>query len=326
MYEPPFERSATIDSLAMETSEMVGRLVAGSSLSASPTLHRRLRIQTIYSSLATEGNDLAEEQVTAILEGKRVLGRERDIREVQNADRAYALLDQLDPCSLEDLLRVHGVMMDGLVAHPGTLRSANVGVYDGERLIHAGTPARYVPMVLGELFQWLASTDMHPLLSSCVFHYEFEFIHPFEDGNGRCGRLWHTLLLARWRPALAYLPVESVILHRQDEYYAALTESNTRGESGPFVQFMLEAIREALTPFCGQPATRESREEAIMRLMRENPRITLPALAQRLGVSQSTVERAVADLRARGRVTREGNRRSGIWQVPQSLGPGSLEP
>ena len=315
MYEPPFERTAEIDRLSMDVAEMVGSLVPTSELSCSPTLHRRLRIQTIYSSLVTEGNGLSQEQVTAVLDGKRVLGSEQDIREVQNADRAYALLDQLDPYSVGDLLRVHGVMMEGLVAHPGVLRNANVGVFAGEQLIHAGTPARYVPTVLGELFQWLANTDMHPLLSSCVFHYEFEFIHPFEDGNGRCGRLWHTLLLAHWRPALSYLPVESVILRRQDDYYRALNESNTVGDAAPFVQFMLEAVQEALMPFCEQAAAPERREEAILRLMRENPRITLVELARRLAVSQSTVERTVAALRADGRVAREGNRRSGTWVV-----------
>ena len=315
MYEPPFEKTDAIDELALRAAEMVGSLSADSALSSSPTLHRKLRIQSIYSSLVTEGNGLSENQVTALIEGKRVLGDARDIREVENATRAYALLDELDPTSLDDMLRVHATMMDGLVEHPGTFRSDNVGVFDGEQLIHAGTPARYVAEVMGELFAWLATTNMHPLLRSCIFHYEFEFIHPFADGNGRCGRLWHTLILSRWRPVLAYLPVESVILRRQQDYYAAFNDSNARGESSPFVRFMLEAICEALEPHCPDKTRAERREEAILALMREDPHISTPAIAAHLGVSQSTAERALAALRADGRISRRGNRRSGTWVV-----------
>ena len=207
-YEPPFERTSTIDTLCMEIAELVGMLHPSSGLGTSPVLHRELRIRTIRSSLMIEGNTLSEEAVTAIMDGKRVLGPARDILEVENAKRAYELIDSLDPLSLDDLLRVHRVMMDGLIEHAGCFRSGNVGVFDGETLIHAGTPANYVPQVMSDLFEWLAKTDLHPLLVSCVFHYEFEFIHPFADGNGRTGRLWHTLLLSRWRPALVWLPVE----------------------------------------------------------------------------------------------------------------------
>lgn len=213
-YEPPFERTSTIDALCMEIAELVGMLHPSSGLGTSPTLHRELRIRTIRSSLMIEGNTLSEEAVAAIMDGKRVLGPTRDILEVENAKRAYELIDSLDPLSLDDLLRAHRVMMDGLIEHAGRFRSGDVGVFDGGALIHAGTPANYVPQVMANLFGWLAATDLHPLLASCIFHYEFEFIHPFADGNGRTGRLWHTVLLSRWRPALAWLPVESVIRER----------------------------------------------------------------------------------------------------------------
>ena len=205
-YEPPFERTPEIDALCMEIAELVGMLHPSSGLGTSPTLHRELRIRTIRSSLMIEGNTLSEEAVTAIMDGKRVLGPARDILEVENAKRAYELIDSLDPLSLDDLLRAHRVMMDGLIEHVGCFRSGDVGVIDGDTLIHAGTPANYVPQVMANLFGWLAATDLHPLLASCIFHYEFEFIHPFADGNGRTGRLWHTLLLSRWRPAVAWLP------------------------------------------------------------------------------------------------------------------------
>ena len=181
-YEPSFERTSEIDDLCMEIAELVGMLHPASGLDTSPTLHRELRIRTIRSSLMIEGNTLSEEAVTAIIDGKRVLGPARDILEVENAKRAYELIDSLDPLNLDDLLRAHRVMMDGLIKHAGCFRSGDVGVFDGEALIHAGTPANYVPQVMSGLFEWLATTDLHPLLVSCVFHYEFEFIHPFADG------------------------------------------------------------------------------------------------------------------------------------------------
>ena len=191
-YEPPFESTDAILSLAIQIGEMAGTLSPSSESTSNPTLHRKLRIQTIHSSLAIEQNGLSLDQVTAIIDGKRVLGPPDEIREVENAKRAYDLMEELDPYSMNDLLRVHRVMMDGLAKDAGRLRTKNAGVYDGERLIHAGTPAAYVPEVMADLFAWLKRTRMHPLVASCVFHYEFEFVHPFSDGNGRTGRLWHT--------------------------------------------------------------------------------------------------------------------------------------
>lgn len=256
-YEPPFERNDRIDFLCMDIAELVGMVPSNAPLAASPVLHRELRIKTIHSSLLIEGNALDPEAVTAILDGKRVLGDSHDIREVVNAKRAYDLIPELDPYSLEDLLTAHRAMMDGLVAEAGRFRSGNVGVFDGDALIHAGTPAPYVPEVMADLFGWLKTTPMHPLLASCVFHFEFEFCHPFADGNGRMGRLWHTLLLSRWRPVLEWLPVESTIRQRQAGYYAALAKSDAAGSSEAFVEFMLEAIRDSLVPFANPKDERE---------------------------------------------------------------------
>ena len=188
-YEPPLNRTAEIDELCMEIAELVGALGTTSPLSTSPVLHRELRITTIHSSLMIEGNTLSREAVTAILDGRRVLGPARQILEVDNARRAYRLMDDLDPLSPDDLLRAHGVMMRGLIDDAGRYRAENAGVFKEGGLIHAGTPARCIPEVMADLFAWMASTDLHPLPASCVFHYEFEFIHPFSDGNGRTGRL-----------------------------------------------------------------------------------------------------------------------------------------
>ena len=314
-YEPPFTRTPRMDEFCMDIAEMVGRLTPTSELSASPHLHRLLRIQTIHSSVVIEGNTLSIEQATAILDGKRVLGDCDDIREVQNAERAYALLPELDPYSIDDLLRVHAAMADGLVKNAGSFRDTNAGVFDGDRLVHMGTPAHYVPQVMADLFDWLGRTDMHPLLRSCVFHYEFEFIYPFTDGNGRTGRLWHTLLLSRWRPVLAWLPVENVILRTQQDYYAAFSASESAGECGPFVEYMLGAIREALEPFCGVKSAAERREDALLSFVRENPAATIAQIAECLGVSRPTVDRLVASLREQGKLIREGSRRAGKWIV-----------
>ncbi|MDJ1649617.1 MULTISPECIES: Fic family protein [Gordonibacter] len=313
-YEPPFKRTARIDSLAMEVAEMVGALPA-SGLVSNLHLHRELRIRTIRSSLMIEGNTLSENTVTAIIDGKKVLGDADDIREVENAKRAYDLMNELDPFSLDDLLRAHRVMMDGLVKEAGSFRSKNAGVFDGDRLIHAGTPANYVPEVMKDLFGWMNKTDLHPLLMSCVFHYEFEFVHPFLDGNGRTGRLWHTLLLAHWRPALAWLPVESVILERQQGYYAALAKSNEEGTCETFVEFMLEVIRDALAPYAGRASEADLREEKVLDLLRNNPHMTVAGIAEATGIPQRTIERTIANLRKSGRLVREGSTRAGVWKV-----------
>ena len=315
-YEPPFLRTPRIEALCMDIAESVGSLGPNSKLSTNPTLHRKLRISTIYSSLLVEGNELSLDQVTAIIDGKRVLGNQNDIREVENARNAYDMLPDLDPLSLDDLLLAHKAMMTGLVPEAGRFRSKNAGVSEGERLIHAGTPAKYVPSLMDDLFSWLARSDMHPLLRSCVFHYEFEFIHPFADGNGRTGRLWHTLLLSKWRRALAWLPVESVILKRQQDYYRAFSEAESKGECGPFVTYMLEAIKEALAPYSGNQASATVlREEALLAFVLDRPNATIAEIAEHLGVSRATVDRLIATLRANGRLNRVGGRRAGHWEV-----------
>lgn len=315
-YEPPFSRTARIEALCMDIAESVGSLGPNSKLSTNPTLHRKLRISTIYSSLLVEGNELSLDQVTAIIDGKRVLGNQNDIREVENARNAYDMLPDLDPLSLDDLLLAHKAMMTGLVPEAGRFRSKNAGVFEGERLIHAGTPAKYVPSLMDDLFSWLARSDMHPLLRSCVFHYEFEFIHPFADGNGRTGRLWHTLMLSKWRRALAWLPVESVILKRQQDYYRAFSEAESKGECEPFVTYMLEAIKEALAPYSGNQASATVlREEALLAFVLDRPNATIAEIAEHLGVSRATVDRLIAALRANGRLNRVGGRRAGHWEV-----------
>lgn len=314
-YEPPFKSTDEIDSLCMEIAELVGMLSPQAPLAKSPTLHRELRIKTIHSSLLIEGNGLDEKAVTAIIDGKRVLGDRLDILEVENAKRAYDLIPALNPYSIDDLLKAHRTMMDGLIPEAGCFRSGNVGVFDGDALIHAGTPATYVPEAMADIFAWLKMTRMHPLPASCVFHFEFEFCHPFSDGNGRTGRLWHTLLLSKWRPVLAWLPMESTIRQRQSDYYKSLAQSGAAGSSGGFVKFMLETIRDSLLPFSKPIGQKELTRAQTLDFFRENSTANISQLAERLGCSKRSAERIIAGLKEEGVLARQGSARSGAWVV-----------
>ena len=245
--KPPFEITNTMIREIAEIAELVGKLTSTNQLSANPTLRRTNRIRTIHGSLAIEQNTLSLEQVTAVLNGKQVLAPPKDIAEVKNAYEIYERLEELDPYSVDDLLTAHGIMTRGLVDESGVFRSKPVGVVDQEgHVLHFGTLPQYVPNLVMELLDWVKNSDVHMLIRSCVFHYEFELIHPFANGNGRVGRLWHTLLLSKWNPAFAWLPVESIIHDRQQEYYEAINASNNAGESTVFIEFMLSAIKASL--------------------------------------------------------------------------------
>lgn len=245
--KPPFEITNTMIHEIAEIAELVGKLTSTNQLSANPTLRRTNRIRTIHGSLAIEQNTLSLEQVTAVLNGKQVLAPPKDIAEVKNAYEIYERLDELDPYSVDDLLTAHDIMTRRLVDESGVFRSKPVGVVDQEgHVLHFGTLPQYVPNLVMELLDWVKNSDVHMLIRSCVFHYEFELIHPFANGNGRVGRLWHTLLLSKWNPAFAWLPVESIIHDRQQEYYEAINASNNAGESTVFIEFMLSAIKASL--------------------------------------------------------------------------------
>ncbi len=245
-YKPPFHMTDRLTSLIAEISEEVGRITVLQEGTVSPHLRRENRIRTIHSSLAIEHNSLTLDQVTAILDGKRVLGNPNEIKEVQNAYEAYELMLHLDPSSVADLLKVHKLMMNGLVSENGRFRMGGVGVFDGEMLVHMAPPAEFVPEHIHNLFAWYGQSELHPLIKSAVFHYEFEFIHPFADGNGRMGRMWHSLLLGRWKELFFWLPIEELIQSRQKEYYDALGAADKQADSAIFVELMLEIIRDSL--------------------------------------------------------------------------------
>ncbi len=245
-YIPPFKITEKMTLLIGEISEEIGRISVFHEKVTNPHLRRENRIKTIHSSLAIEHNSLSLEQVTAILNGKRILGNPNEIKEVKNAYEAYELLTKLNPFSVSDLLNVHRLMMNGLIKENGKFRSQGVGIFDGERVVHVAPPSELVPNHINNLISWYENSSVHPLIKSSVFHYEFEFIHPFSDGNGRMGRMWHTLLLGKWKKIFFWLPIEELIKKRQKEYYDSLALSDKDGESTVFVEFMLKIIKDSL--------------------------------------------------------------------------------
>lgn len=259
-YNPPYTITNKIVALIAEISELIGHITVTSGLNNNPKLRRANRIKTIQASLAIENNTLTVEQITALLNGKRILGTPAEIKEVKNAYEVYEQLLTFNPYSVSDLLKAHGILMADLVKNAGHFRTGGVGVFKGRQVVHMALPAEFVPEHIGNLINWYQKSTAHPLIKSAVFHYEFEFIHPFADGNGRMGRLWHTLLLAEWKEILAWIPVETLVKERQEEYYDALGKADKEADSTVFVEFMLTALKEVLKEI--PPTDPESDQES----------------------------------------------------------------
>lgn len=327
-YQPPFHMTEKITNLIVEIGEHVGAITTYDALQKDPVLRRENRIRSIHSSLAIEQNTLSLEQVTDVIAGKRVLAPPQDIHEVKNAYDAYEAAYRMDPYSVEDLLKIHRVMMEGLVNEAGIFRNGNVGVFDGDRLIHAGTPAKYVPDLVASLFSWLKESDTHPLLKSSIFHYEFEFIHPFADGNGRMGRLWQSLILAKWNNIFEWIPVETMVHEHQQEYYDALNRAGQIADAAPFVELMLEMISTTLAEIKEtQRAHSHNLKDSvgdnvgnnvgdkILALLKADPKASAKAMAVKIGISDRQVERVIKSLREEGRLVRHGSARGGHWEI-----------
>jgi len=246
-YQPPYTITPDILNRVAAISEAVGRLTVLTDQARALRLRRINRIRTVHGSLAIEGNSLSEAQITAILDDKRVIAPPREIQEVKNALAAYDRFNTWKPKTEKDLLEAHRVLMSGLIDEAGRYRRGGVGVMADQQVIHLAPPADRVPHLMANLFGWLTATDAHPLIASSIFHCEFEFIHPFADGNGRMGRLWQSLILAHWKPLFADIPVESLIFEHQAEYYQALQESTCQVDAAPFIAFMLQMILDVVT-------------------------------------------------------------------------------
>ena len=330
-YVPPFVVSAEAINLIAEISGQIERYAIRLEQEDGLRLRKANRIKTIHSSLAIEGNTLSEGQVRDILDGKPVVAPIRQIQEVKNAIATYELYPELDAFKEKDLLKAHGVMMQALVDDAGRYRRGGVGVFGEKGLVHLAPPADRVPMLMGDLFYWLKNANDHLLIRSCVFHYEFEFIHPFIDGNGRTGRLWQSLILGKLHPLFEHLPVENMVYANQQAYYDAITASTNAGQSGPFIDFMLREIYKTLKAHQGEEIDSVgnnvgenvgnsvgnnvgNREKIILNVIRNMPTVTTPQLAEMLGVTKRQCERIISAMKQQGLIQRVGTK-GGHWEI-----------
>lgn len=323
MYQPPFKLNTEIVNLTAEISALVERFVIRLEQTDGLKLRKANKIKSIHSSLAIEGNSLSEDAVSDIINGKRVFAPPREILEVKNALATYEQFPKLNVFSVKDLLKAHGVMMRGIVPDAGNFRSCNEGVFSGDKCIHLAPPPERVPGLMADLFDWLKNSKDHLLIRSCIFHYEFEFIHPFSDGNGRTGRLWQSLILGKLNPAFEFLPVENMVYANQRLYYNAIAKSTKAGESSPFVEFMLQNILATLKKYknatladvAKDPLVKlTARQEKIIGLIRAGD-ATTEMLAKKLKVSARTIARDLAVLQENDVVVHDGPRKTGRWIV-----------
>lgn len=266
-YKPPFTISEKILNLVADIMELVTKITLSEVEGINPKIRRDNRIKTIQASLAIENNSLSLDQVTAIINGKRILGPGQDIKEVKNAYEAYELLLDFDPYSPSSLLQAHKILMSDLTKEAGIFRSGGVGVFAGEQLVHMAPLAHLVPEQVKALLDWAENSEVHPLIKSSVFHYEFEYIHPFSDGNGRMGRMWQTLILYKWKKIFGWLPVETLIKERQEKYYEVLGECDKAADSGLFIEFTLEAIYDILADISNTEQVTEQVTKQVLKLL-----------------------------------------------------------
>lgn len=320
MYIPPFTVSSKAINLIAEISSTIERYAIRMEQSDRLCLRKANRIKTIHSSLAIEGNNLTENQVRDIINGKNVVAPLKEIQEVKNAIATYELYPKLNPFSVEDLLKAHGVMMQALTGDAGRFRAGGVGVFSEKGCVHMAPPADRVPMLINDLFEWLAESTDHLLIRSCVFHYEFEFIHPFSDGNGRMGRLWQSLILGRLHPLFEHLPVENMVYANQQAYYDVITESSRVADSSPFIDFMLNEILNALKAHKIENIEDVGinvgiNERNILVIIANSPNATVRDMADALGLSLRQCERLVAEMKRKNLIKRTGSNKSGFWEI-----------
>lgn len=289
-YKPPFTITNAILKYVASISEKLGKLNAVQGLENKPHLRKNNRIKSIHASLKIEANSLSLGQVRDVINGKLVLGEQKEIQEVKNAYAAYEKLSEIDPYSINDLKHYHGIMTRYLVDEAGEFRSSEEGVFSGERCIFMAPPARLVPQLMSNLFVWMKSAkdDVHPLILSSIFHYEFVFIHPFTDGNGRMARLWHTAMLAKWKPIFEYIPIESQIEKFQEEYYDAISKCHMEGAATIFIEFMLSQIDKILDEVSAQViGDRQQLPEhiqSLLSIMEYEVAYTSKALMEKIGL------------------------------------------
>jgi Fic family protein len=325
MYKPPFEITSKIIELISNISEKIGEINSLQDSPYSVKLRKENRIKTIHSSLAIENNSLSLKQITDIIDGKRILGNPNEIKEVKNSIQAYDLLLSLNPYNEKDLLKAHKLMMQNLVERNGTYRTDGVGIFDGEKVVHLAPPADRVHELMFDLFEWLKTSEDHPLIKSCVFHYEFEFIHPFQDGNGRMGRLWQTVILKDWKEIFAWLPVETLVKEHQKEYYNALGTSDSAANSTKFIEFMLSIILDTIEEIIKTEKRVTQKvtvkvtvnQQKIIDAIKANPFVTQEELADIVGITRKSVIENMKKLQENGIIKRIGADKNGHWKVKE---------
>ena len=317
-YIPPYKITDKILDYVSKIMEKIGEINSYINLNRMPELRKQNRINSIHSSLAIENNQLSFFQVEDVINGRMVIGDKTDIQEVKNAYEAYNKISQINPYSIDDLKMVHGIMTFLTVEESGRFRNHGEGVYDGDKCIFVAPSEKLVPKLMENLFTWMAENRevVHPLILSSVFHYEFLFIHPFSDGNGKMARLWQSALLSKWKRIFEYLPIESLIKQYQDDYYTAIANCNSEGESTEFIEFMLKMIYETINKIIiEQNSSKETAQEKIINLIKSNPDITQNEIAEKLNLTRDGISYNMKVLKDKNIIKREGSNKTGRWKI-----------
>lgn len=320
---PPYTITDKMLNYVSDIMEKIGKTNYYESLNRFPELRKKTRIKSIHSSLAIENNQLSLFQVEAVINGKAVIGEQKDIQEVKNAYQAYEEIDNVNPYSVEDLKKIQGILTFAIEGDSGKFRNHGEAVYDGDIQIFMAPPHTMVPILMDNLFNWMnkAKEEVNPLILSSIFHYEFVFIHPFSDGNGRTARLWQTAILTHWKDLFKYIPIESIIRKHQEEYYATIQNCNNAGNSNEFIEFMLKMIDEAIDGIIlnqqetTQETTQKTTQEKIINLIKKNPSITQLEMAKVLDLTRDGIAYNMKVLKEKGIIKRIGSTKNGIWKI-----------
>lgn len=321
---PPYTITDKMLNYVSDIMKKIGEANYFENLNKYPELRRKSRIRSIHSSLAIENNQLSLFQVEDVINGKPVIGEQKDIQEVKNAYKAYEEIDNVNPYSVDDLKKIHGILTFAIEDDCGKFRNHGEAVYDGDIQIFMAPPHRMVPTLMDNLFNWMnkVKEKVNPLILSSIFHYEFVFIHPFSDGNGRTARLWQTAILAHWKDLFKYIPIESIIKKHQEEYYTTIQNCNNVGNSNEFIEFMLKVINEAIAGMIltsnqetAQETTQKTTQEKIINLIKKNPAITQVELAKILNLTRDGISYNIKILKEKGIIERVGSTKNGIWKL-----------
>ena len=315
-YKPPYTITSNILKLVSEISELISDIKYIDKTYSTLSLRKKNRIKSITGTLQIEGNTFNEAKVTSVINGKTVLGTMREIEEVKGAIKAYDYIDKYNYKDEKYLLEAHKNLMNNLLENAGAYRDSNVGVGGKDGVTHVAPPPNMVPVLMESLFDWLKTTDEHLLIVSCIFHYEFEFIHPFSDGNGRIGRLWQSVILKSFRDFFSFIPIESMVRDNQQKYYKALEDAGSMGESTPFIEFMLDIIRKTLQEYIKDSKKSDQKsDQKILLLIKKNNKITIKELCDKTALSQSGIKKIIKNLKDEERLVRVGSLKGGHWEI-----------